>query len=69
MIVEIKYFLSKCFDMKDMGPTNVILNIKLIKSEDGITLNQNHDVEKNIYCFSFEYYKVAPTPYYASIKI
>jgi hypothetical protein len=39
VIDEIKSFLSRCFDMKDLGPADVILNIKLIKSEYGITLN------------------------------
>lgn len=34
---EIKSVLSECFDMKDMGPADVILNINLIKSEDWIT--------------------------------
>jgi hypothetical protein len=44
VIDEIKSFLSMCFDMKDLGPADVILNIKLIKSEDGITLNKSHYV-------------------------
>ena len=30
-INEVKSFLSKSFDMKDLGETDVILNIKLIK--------------------------------------
>lgn len=39
VIDEVKYFLSRCFDMKDLGETDVILNIKLIKNENEITLN------------------------------
>ena len=35
-INEVKSFLSKSFDMKDLGEANVILNIKLIKGENGI---------------------------------
>jgi hypothetical protein len=54
VINEIKYFLSRCFDMKDLGPASVILNIKFIKSEDGITLNQSHYVKKILSCFVFE---------------
>jgi hypothetical protein len=69
VIVEIKSFLSRCFDMKDLGPTNVILNIKLIKSEDGITLNQSHYAEKILSRFGFEDCKISPTPYDASIKL
>jgi hypothetical protein len=45
-INEVKSFLSKSFDMKDLGEANVILNIKLIKDESGITLLQCHYVEK-----------------------
>ena len=38
VIHEVKSFLSKSFDMKDLGEADVILNIKLIKDESGITL-------------------------------
>ena len=41
-INEVKSFLSKSFDMKDLGEVDVILNIKLIKSENEITLSQSH---------------------------
>lgn len=33
IIDEVKSFLSRCFDMKDLGVAYVILNINLIKSE------------------------------------
>jgi tRNA(Ser,Leu) C12 N-acetylase TAN1 len=46
VINDIKSFLSKSFDMKDLGEADVILNIKLIKDENGITLSQSHYVEK-----------------------
>jgi tRNA(Ser,Leu) C12 N-acetylase TAN1 len=46
VINEIKSFLSKSFDMKDLGEANVILNIMLIQDESGITLLQSHYVEK-----------------------
>ena len=39
VINEVKFFLSKSFDMKDLGEADVILNIKLIKGENGITLS------------------------------
>jgi hypothetical protein len=42
VIVEVKTFLCQSFDMKDMGKANVILNIKLIKRENEITLMQSH---------------------------
>jgi hypothetical protein len=55
--------------MKDLGSADVILNIKLIKSEDEITLNQSHYVEKILSRFGFEECKISPTPYDASIKL
>jgi hypothetical protein len=54
--------------MKDLWPTDVILNIKLIKSKDIITLNQSHCAEKILSQFGFEDYKISPTSYDASIK-
>ena len=42
VINEVKSFLLKNFDMKDLGEVDVILNIKLIKVENGITLSQSH---------------------------
>jgi hypothetical protein len=69
LIDEIKSFLSRCFDMKDVGPADVIMNIKLIKSEDGITLNQSHYAEKILSQLGFEDYKISPTPYDVSIKL
>jgi hypothetical protein len=41
---EVKTFLCQSFDMKDMGEADVILNIKLIKGENEITLTQSHYV-------------------------
>jgi hypothetical protein len=41
----------------------------LIKSEDEITLNQSHYVEKILSRFGFEECKISPTPYDASIKL
>jgi hypothetical protein len=34
MINEVNTFLCQSFDMKDLGETDVILNIKLIKGEN-----------------------------------
>ena len=69
VIDEVKSFLSRCFDMKDLGEADVILNIKLIKNEDGITLSQSHYAEKILSRFGYENCKISPTPYDASIKL
>jgi hypothetical protein len=67
VIPETKSFLSKSFDMKDLGEAAVILNIKLIKNESGITLSQSHYVEKILRQFSFIDGKSSPTPYDPSV--
>ena len=43
VINEVKSFFV---DMKDLEEAYMILNIKLIKDESGITLSQTHYVEK-----------------------
>jgi hypothetical protein len=53
IINEVKSFLSKSFGMKDLEKADVILNIKLIKKDSGITLSQSHYVEKVLSRFGF----------------
>ena len=62
-INEVKSFLSKSFDMKDLGKVDVILNIKLIKGENGIILSQSHYVEKILSHFGYVDSKPFSTPY------
>ena len=68
-INEVKSFLSKSFDMKDLGEANVILNIKLIKNESVITLLQSQYVEKVLSRFGFMDSKPSPTPYDPSVTL
>ncbi|XP_022682342.1 uncharacterized protein LOC111257306 [Setaria italica] len=63
VINEVKCFLSKSFDTKDLGEADVILNIKLIKDKNGITLSQFHYVEKILNHFGYMDSKLSPTPY------
>ncbi|KAK1605736.1 hypothetical protein QYE76_029409 [Lolium multiflorum] len=69
VIHEVKSLLSKCFDMKDLGEADVILNIKLIKNESGITLTQSHYVEKILSRFGYIDSKSSPTPYDPSVTL
>lgn len=39
IVHSIKLFLSTNFDMKDLGDVNMILGIKVTRSEDGILLS------------------------------
>jgi hypothetical protein len=67
VINEVKTFLCQSFDMKDLGEANVILNIKLIKGENGITLTQSHYVETVLSHFGYKESKTSPTPYDSSL--
>jgi hypothetical protein len=53
--------------MKDLGEADVILNIKLNKGENGITLLQSHYVEKVLNRFGYMDCKPSPTPYDPSL--
>ena len=55
------------FRYKGFGAADVILSIKLIKGENGITLTQSHYVEKVLSRFGFKDNKPAPTPYDPSL--
>jgi hypothetical protein len=69
VINEVKTFLCQSFDMKDMGDVDVILNIKLIKRENEITLMQSHYVEKVLSRFDYKDSKPSPTPYDPSLVL
>jgi len=69
VISDIKCFLSTKFDMKDLGPASVILNIKLTKRDNGIELNQSHYVEKLLLRFGHSNCKPAATPYDPCLKL
>jgi hypothetical protein len=69
IINEVKSFLSKSFDMKDLGEVDVILNIKLIEEDSEITLLQSHYVEKVLSRFGFNDRKPSLTPYDPSVTL
>jgi hypothetical protein len=55
--------------MKDMSDADVILSIKLIKGENGITLTQSHYVRKVLSHFGYKDSKHFPTPYDHSLVL
>jgi hypothetical protein len=68
VIKEVKEFLSQNFEMKDLGETDVILNIKLVREGDGgVTLLQSHYVKNVLSRFGYSDCKSTPTPYNASM--
>jgi hypothetical protein len=69
VINEVKTLLCQSFDMKDLGGSDVILNIKLIKGENEIILTQSHYVEKVLSRFGYKDSKPSPTPYDLSLVL
>jgi hypothetical protein len=65
-INDVKSFLSQNFDMKDVGEADVILNIKVNKGENEITLLQPHCV-KVLSRIGYTDSKPSPTPYDPSL--
>ncbi|KAL0455866.1 UNVERIFIED_CONTAM: hypothetical protein Slati_0925800 [Sesamum latifolium] len=52
-----------------MGEADVILDIKLIRSTDGIVISQSHYVEKIIEKFGYQNSRIAKTPYDSSVAL
>jgi hypothetical protein len=70
VIKEVKIFLSNNFEMKDLGMADVILNIKLLREENGgVTLVQSHYVEKVLNHFGYSDCTPSPTPYDLSVLL
>ena len=68
-INDVKFLLSRNFDMKDLGCVDAILGIKLVKKNDGMTFIQSYYVEKLLKKFNYFDAKHALTPYDSSIKL
>jgi hypothetical protein len=65
----VKSLLGNNFDMKDLGEANVILGIKITRSEKGISLDQSHYVEKILKKYGYYDCKEKNTPYDGSVKL
>ncbi|XP_021714888.1 uncharacterized protein LOC110682853 [Chenopodium quinoa] len=57
------------FDMKDLGEANVILGIKITRTENGVSLDQFHYIEKILKKYGYFDCKPASTPYDPSVKL
>ncbi|TYK08520.1 Retrovirus-related Pol polyprotein from transposon TNT 1-94 [Cucumis melo var. makuwa] len=55
--------------MKDLGEADVILGIKIARTEDEIFLDQTHYVEKILKKYNYFDSKPACTPYDSSVKL
>ncbi|KAA0048785.1 Retrovirus-related Pol polyprotein from transposon TNT 1-94 [Cucumis melo var. makuwa] len=55
--------------MKNLGEADVILGIKIIRTENGIFLDQSHYIEKILKKYNYFESKLACTPYDSSVKL
>ena len=62
MIISTKNMLNSRFDMKDMGPTDVILGIKLIRTSYEPIQSQSHYVDNILEKFDKNNSIIAKTP-------
>jgi len=69
VVNETKNLLSSLFEMKDMGEADVILGIKIQKTNTSFSLSQSHYMEKMLK--KFNQFDVTPvrTPYDPSIHV
>jgi hypothetical protein len=67
VINEVKSFLCQSFEMKDLGEADVIMNIKLIKGKNMISLTQSHYVENMLSHFCYKDSKPSLVPYDPSL--
>jgi len=68
-IQRVKDYLFKNFDMKDLGPTDMILRMKISKTPNGISLSLAHNIERMVHKFDFYNTKPISTPYDSSIAL
>ena len=69
VINNTKMFLSSSFDMKDLGEADVILGVKIRKTENGFSLCQSHYIEKILKKFECFDERTVRTPYDPSISL
>jgi len=69
IVSKTKLFLESKFEMKDMGETNVILGVKVIRKGDSILLSQEQQTEKLLRKFRYYYFKLVNTSYDAKSKL
>ena len=69
VINDVKSMLSANFNLKELGEADVILGIKITGTENGISLDQSHNIEKIVKKYNYFDSKPACTPYDSSVKL
>ena len=62
MVKSTKDILNSRFDMKDMGPTDVILGMKITTTTNGLILYQSYYVDKILEKFNKDDNAIIRTP-------
>ncbi|KAL0550032.1 hypothetical protein IC582_014528 [Cucumis melo] len=69
VINDVKSMLRENFDMKGLGEADVILDIKITRTENGTFVDQSHYIEKILKKYNYFDSKLACTPYGSSVKL
>ncbi|KAL0540374.1 hypothetical protein IC582_024611 [Cucumis melo] len=69
VINDVRSMISANFDMKDLGEADVILGIKITRTENGISLDQSHYIEKILKKYNYFKSKPSCTPYDSNVKL
>lgn len=69
LLTQLNPFLSSNFDMKDPGPIDVILRMKLVKNYDCIILTLSHHIKKLVQKFNYFNEFLVSSPFDPSIKL
>jgi hypothetical protein len=69
IVKETKSFISSHFDLKDLGDSNVILELKWEKNDNGFSFCQSYYIEKILKKFNYYDELPAKTPYDRSIHL
>lgn len=68
-IVDVKNYLGNMFDVKDLGEADVILGMKIFRSEKGIHLSLSHLIESVLKKYNYFDYKPVSTPYSPNVPL
>lgn len=66
---DVKSYLSKNFEMKDLGKAHIILGMKLRKTSEGILLNQSNAIKKMLEKFGHYDNTPVSTPYDSNVHL
>ncbi|KAL0556118.1 hypothetical protein IC582_004628 [Cucumis melo] len=69
VINDVKSMLNANFVMNDLDEADIILGIKITRTENGIFLDQSHYIEKILKKYNYFDSKPAYTPYDPSVKL